>query len=63
MANKRRHGDNSQQIIPHPVARYADRVQLIRWRRGPTNPTWEARVRLPGTDAWSGRSACGPTTS
>lgn len=47
MANIPRHGKRSQQITPHPVARYADRVQLIRWRRGPMNSTWEARVRLP----------------
>ena len=53
MANTRRHGDRSQEIKAHPNPRYADRIRLLRWRRGPTNPTYEAQVRLPGEGAWS----------
>ncbi len=53
MANTRRHGDQSQEIKAHPNPRYADRIRLIRWRRGPTNPTYEAQVRLPGEKVWS----------
>ena len=47
MPRRRIHGEHSLLNRPHPAPRYAERVQLIRWRRGPTNPTWEARVRLP----------------
>lgn len=47
MTRKRIHGEHSQVIKPHPVPRYADRIKLIQWRRGPSNPTWEAQVRLP----------------
>jgi hypothetical protein len=47
MTRKRVHGERSLVAKPHPIARYADRIQLIRWRRGPANLTWEAKVRLP----------------
>ena len=47
MSRKRIHGDRSMVAKPHPAARYADRIELIQWRRGPSNPTWEAKVRLP----------------
>ena len=40
------HGERSLVTKPHPTPRYADRIQPIKWRRGPANPTWEARVRL-----------------
>lgn len=53
MANIRRHGARALTITSHPTARYADRIQLVRWRRGPDNPTFEARVRLSGENAWS----------
>jgi integrase len=47
MARQRRHGERSLATKLHPVPRYSERIQLVRWRRGPNNPTWEARVRLP----------------
>jgi integrase len=47
MPRQRIHGERSLVTKPHPTPRYADRIQLIRWRRGPDNSTWEARVRLP----------------
>jgi len=52
MPRQRIHGERSLVTKPHPTPRYADRVQLIRWRRGPANPTWEARVRLPD-ETWT----------
>src|SRR5690348_2042214 len=50
MVRRRIHGEHSLIVKPHPTARYADRIQLIRWRRGPANPTWEAKVRLPNAE-------------
>jgi hypothetical protein len=47
MPRERIHGEHSLLTKPHPTPRYADRIQLLRWRRGPNNATWEARVRLP----------------
>lgn len=52
MPRKRIHGEHSLVTKPHPTKRYADRIQLIRWRRGPSNATWEAKVRLQD-GAWS----------
>jgi hypothetical protein len=52
LANTRAHGDRSQEIKPLST-RYADRIELIRWRRGPDNPTYEARFKLPGEKTWS----------
>jgi hypothetical protein len=41
-------------IIAH---RSNDRIQLVRYRRGPDNPTWEARYKIEGV--WSGWSSLG----
>jgi integrase len=46
MPRQRIHGEHSLVTKRHPTLRYADRIQLLRWRRGPNNPTWEARARL-----------------
>lgn len=47
MPRQRIHGGNSLLVQAHPVARYKQSIQLIRWRRSPTNATWEAKVMLP----------------
>lgn len=47
MPRQRIHGANSLLVQPHPVARYKQSIQMIRWRRSPTNATWEAKVVLP----------------
>ena len=53
MANTPR-GERPQEIKPLS-ARYADRIQLVRWRRGPDNPTFEARIKLPGEKVYRTR--------
>ena len=39
-------------IKRHPRKDYQDRIQLSQYRRGPNNPTWEARLKISGT--WTG---------
>jgi site-specific recombinase XerD len=46
-------------IQPHPRAEYANRIQLVQFRRGPASPGWEARYKIEG--AWSGWSSLGTT--
>ena len=50
MANTRKHGDRSQEVIDHPD--YPGAIRLVRWRRGPGNPTIEAQIKLPGEAKW-----------
>jgi hypothetical protein len=38
--------------VAHPRYAYRDRIQLSQYRRGPNNPSWEARFRVDGI--WSG---------
>ena len=41
----------------HPRKDYQDRIQLSQYRRGPNNPTWEARLKISGT--WTGWTSLG----
>ena len=46
--------------VPHQSASskdYQDRIQLSQYRRGPNNPTWEARFNIRGT--WTGWTSLG----
>jgi integrase len=44
-------------VTPHPFPDYAARIELCQYRRGPTNPTWEARYHIGGT--WTGWTSLG----
>jgi hypothetical protein len=46
-------------IQPHPRKDYADRIQLVQFRRGPAAPGWEARYHIDGE--WSVWSSLGTT--
>ncbi len=43
----------------HPRKDYEGRIELSQYRRGPNNPTWEARFKI--NDAWTGWTALGTT--
>lgn len=51
----RKHGET----VPHPVE--PERIRLLRYRRGPHDPRWEAQFRLKETDPWSLARATGET--
>ena len=61
MPRQRIHGTNSLLVEPHPVARYKGSIQMIRWRRSPTNATWRRRWRCR-TEPGQNRSALAATT-
>lgn len=44
---------------PHPRKDFKDRIELYQYRRGPDNPTWDARFKIEST--WTGWTSLATT--